>query len=79
MPREYQIKEAFISSIKREPSGRSTVTTADFVEELKRVNWHFTLKQANDWIRSHTTTFRDASTQEGENMTWFRFNPNGGL
>lgn len=38
MPREYQIKEAFISSIKREPSGRSTVTNADFVEELKRVN-----------------------------------------
>ena len=36
MPREYQIKEAFISSIKREPSGRSTVTTADFVEELER-------------------------------------------
>lgn len=79
MPRECQIREAFISSIKREPSGRSTVTIADFVEELKRVNWHFMLKAANDWIRSHTTTFRDASMQEGENMTWFRFNPNDGL
>ncbi|AIX51442.1 DNA polymerase V [Pantoea sp. PSNIH1] len=70
---------SFISFIMREPSGRSTVATSDFVEELERVNWHFTLKAANDWIRSHTTTFRDASTQEGENMTWFRFNLNGGL
>lgn len=41
MPCEYQIKEAFVSSIKREPSGRSTVATSDFVEELERVNWHF--------------------------------------
>ncbi|MGK7301961.1 DNA polymerase V, partial [Salmonella enterica] len=30
-------------------------------------------------IEWHVTTFRDISTQEGENGTFQLFNPNGGL
>jgi len=47
MPREYQIEEAFISSIKREPSVRSAVTTADFVEELEQL----LLPKLTYWLR----------------------------
>ncbi|EAA7189040.1 DNA polymerase V, partial [Salmonella enterica] len=43
MPRYYEIETAFRSAIVREPSGRRTVTTRDFVRELKKVNWDFSL------------------------------------
>lgn len=79
MPRDYEIKDAFVSAIKREPSGRYVVTTQAFVRELERVNWHFSLREANQWIKNNTTTFRDASTQEGEAKTYHQFNPNGGI
>jgi len=79
MPRDYEIQEAFVSAIKREPSGRYVVTTQDFVRHLERVNWHFSLREANQWIKAHTSTFRDVSTQEGESKTYQQFNPNGGI
>lgn len=47
--------------------------------ELSKVNWNWTMKQANEWIEWYVTTFRDVSTQEGENRTFQLFNPNGGL
>jgi hypothetical protein len=47
-------------------------------EELSKVNWNWTMKQANEWIEWYVT-FRDVSTQEGENRTFQLFNPNGGL
>jgi hypothetical protein len=50
-----------------------------FVQELSKVNWNWTMKQANEWIEWYVTTFRDVSTQEGENRTFQLFNPNGGL
>jgi hypothetical protein len=43
------------------------------------LNWHFSLREANQWIKTNTVTFRDASTQEGEAKTYRQFNPNGGI
>ena len=79
MPRRSDIEIAWRASIQREPNGRKTVTTQRFVEELSKVNWNWTMKQANKWIECYVTTFRDVSTQEGEDRTFQLFNPNGGL
>jgi len=78
MPREYEKEIAFKNAIKRDPQGRYTVTTVDFVEELAKLNWQFSLKEANRWVEIYTSTFRDVSTKEGEERTFQVFNPNGG-
>jgi len=79
MPRRDDIETAFRQSIVMEPSGRRTVTTESFVAALQRFNWDWDCVKANQWIKSYTHNWRDASTQEGENKTWHMFNPNGGL
>ncbi|WP_435954094.1 DNA polymerase V [Dryocola sp. BD626] len=78
MPRYYEIETAFDRAVKLEPNGRRTITTADFVAELEKVNWFWDLKRANDWIEMSVTTFKDISTQEGESRTFMVYNPNGG-
>ncbi len=79
MARRYEIENALRSAIKKAPNGKTIVTTQDFVAELEKVSWHWSHAEANAWIRSRTTCFRDISTEEGEAKTWFMFNPNGGL
>ncbi len=66
------------ASIKREPNGRQTVTTEAFVSQLALINFHWSCRQANQWIETYVTVFKDISTQEGENRTFMLFNPNGG-
>jgi hypothetical protein len=70
MPRGIDIESAFRAAIKREASGRQTVSTQDFVAQLVAVNWNWTLKEANDWIESHVSTFKDVSTSEGQARTF---------
>ncbi|MFZ5270952.1 DNA polymerase V [Enterobacter asburiae] len=79
MPRLYEIEGAFRAAIEIEPSGRRTVTTQKFLCELEKVNWRWSLRQANTWIETYVTTFKDISEQEGEARTFQLFNPNGGL
>lgn len=79
MPRRSDIEMACRSAIQHEQNCRKTVTTERFMQELEKVNWNWSLKQANEWIEWYVTTFRDVSTQEGENRTFQLFNPNGGL
>lgn len=79
MPRRADIEKAFWSAIKREPGGRQTVTTAEFVKQLARVNWFWSLREANEWIENYVTTFKDISPEEGENRLFMLYNPNGGL
>jgi len=74
MPRHYEIDSAWRASIKREPNGRQTVTTEAFVSQLALINFHWSCRQANQWIETYVTV----STQEGENRTFMLFNPNGG-
>lgn len=79
MPRRYEIEVACRAAIVIEPNGRRTITTGRFLQELEKVNWHWSLRQANQWIEHYVTTFRDVSTQEGDDRTFQLFNPNGGL
>ncbi|AWP32199.1 DNA polymerase V [Pantoea vagans] len=79
MPRDYEIKDAFVCAIRTKAGAGRIVTTEEFVKELERLNWHFSLREANQWIKTNTTTFRDVSTQEGEAKTYQQFNPNGGI
>ncbi|WNY87397.1 DNA polymerase V [Leclercia adecarboxylata] len=79
MPRRIDIEGAFHTAIKHESNGRRTVTTEDFVKHLARANWNWSLKEANDWIESHVSTFKDISTSEGQARTFMLYNPNGGL
>lgn len=78
MPRYYEIESAFRQAIKIDERGRRTVTTRDFVAGLERVNWKFTMAEANRWIENNIATFRDVSTEEGEARTFWMFNPNNG-
>ncbi len=43
MHRDYEIMIAFRQAIKRDCKGRSTLSTIDFVRELDRLNWSYTL------------------------------------
>lgn len=79
MPRDYEIMIAFRQAIKRDAAGRFTISILDFVRELDRLNWHYTLRAANKWIDIHTTTFRDISPASGEERLFQVFNPNGGI
>jgi len=79
MSRRYEIPYAFRSSIKIEASGRRTVTTADFVQQLALINHHWSLKEANRWIEHYQHGFKDISTEEGERRTFFLYNPNSGI
>ncbi|MFR0521356.1 DNA polymerase V [Klebsiella michiganensis] len=65
MPRHYEIDSAWRASIKREPNGRQTVTTEAFVSQLALINFHWSCRQANQWIETYVTVFKDISTQEG--------------
>lgn len=78
MPRNYEINDAFELATKRDAAGRFTVSTLDFVAELKRFNWHYTAYQANKWIEAHKSVFKDISAGEGEERMFEVFNPNGG-
>lgn len=79
MPRRDDIPHSFRQAIKLEPSGRRTVTTEDFVAELSKRNWRFSLSEANAWIKYYARNFKDISDVEGEQKTWFMYNPNGGI
>lgn len=79
MPRNYEILMAFSQAIKRGAEGRFTISTLDFVKELDRIYWHYTLSAPNKWIETHTTTFRDISPTDGDERVFQVFNPNGGM
>jgi len=76
MSRRYEIPYAFRNSMVIEPSGRRILRTVDFVRELALINHHWSLKQANLWIEHYQHGFTDISTEEGENRTFFFYNPN---
>lgn len=79
MLREYEKETAFRNAIKRNQQVRYTVTTVNFVKELAKLSWHFTLKEANRQVEIYTSPFRDVSTKEGEERTFQVFNRNGAI
>lgn len=74
MARVYEIEPAFLRAIEIDGSGRKTVTTRRFVQELEKVNWIWSGRQANKWIEDNVSTFKDISTEEGENRTFLFYN-----
>lgn len=78
MPRNYEIPFAFKNAIKIAANGRRTVSTIDFVNELKTFNFDWSLREANVWIEHYQICFKDVSTEEGDRRTFMLFNPNWG-
>lgn len=66
MSRLYEIETACRNAIDILPNGKRILTTRRFLQELERYNWHWSPRQANQWIEHYVTTFRDVSTQEGD-------------
>ncbi|MBZ7262499.1 DNA polymerase V [Klebsiella oxytoca] len=79
MARNSDIEIAWRKAIVIEQTGRRTVTTSRFLRELAEHGWVWSPRQANKWIEHYVTTFRDVSTQEGDERTFQLYNPNGGL
>lgn len=52
MPRRSDIEMAGYALIQHEVNGRKTVTPQRFVLELSKVNWKWTMKQANEYMNS---------------------------
>lgn len=78
MGRRDDIGAAFRQAVNVDPRGLRTVTTSRFVDELAKQNWHWTKRQANQWIEVYITCFKDISTQEGDERTFKLYNPNNG-
>lgn len=76
---QHKIREAFCASISRNPKGYQYLRTRDFVCALQERGVHFSGREANQWIEGYVTTFKDVSTQEGDDRTFQLHNPNGGL
>lgn len=57
MPRRYEIDAAWRAAITREQDGRQTVTTAAFVQDLHKFNWHWTPRRANQWIETYVSVY----------------------
>lgn len=79
MPRYNDIRHCFRISIRLDSRGHKTIRTADFVAELERHNWHWTLQRANSWIEHQTSSFQDVTPDFSENRIFRLFNPNGDL
>ncbi|MCT4705863.1 DNA polymerase V [Enterobacteriaceae bacterium H16N7] len=77
MAKETEIKVAFTRAIKQDPRRGQIVTAADFVRELAKVNHHWSLRQANEWIVLYQRSFRDYTDHEGENKVYFMMNMGG--
>ncbi|WRH23285.1 DNA polymerase V (plasmid) [Pantoea sp. JZ29] len=77
MLRDYGIMIVFRQAMKRNVGGHYTLSKLDLLREPERLNWHYTLRTANKWIETHTTTFRYISPAEGKERVFHVFNPTG--
>ena len=60
------IERSFLSAIVSHNDGAQIVTTENFVRELAKNNYTWTLREANEWIENNICPFRDVSLLEGE-------------
>ncbi|WGG56823.1 hypothetical protein QCD67_06275 [Enterobacter roggenkampii] len=70
MPRITDIRSAFIASIHLSQKGYRYLTTDNFIENLQKLNWHFTRADANSWIELYQPDFADKTTNGSENRYW---------
>mgnify|MGYP007066896880 FL=1 len=50
MPRQPDIRAAFIAAIQQNPKGYLCLHTDKFIAELQERLWHFSQADANTWI-----------------------------
>ncbi|UDQ80164.1 DNA polymerase V [Erwinia rhapontici] len=74
MARTYEIKSAFLNSIKRDATKGQVVNTSDFVKELEKVNHHFTRREANEWIDYYQPSWREYAEEGYELKRFFLMN-----
>ncbi|MNZ91797.1 hypothetical protein D3C78_1107920 [compost metagenome] len=70
MPRLPDIKAAFHAAIQRNPKGYLCLHTDDFIHELGILNWHFSRKDANEWIARYQNDFADKTPEQSDNRYW---------
>lgn len=70
MPRKPDIHSAFVAAVQLNPKGYKYLRTADFIRELSARNWHFSERDANDWIERYQPYFVDKTTDFSENRYW---------
>lgn len=70
MPRIYEINAAFRKAVRLDAKGQKVLRTQDFIRELRERNWHFSEKDANDWIEQNQSFFVDKTPDFSENRLW---------
>lgn len=70
MPRQYEIRSAFVEAIQLNPKGYRYLSTDGFIASLREKNWHFSRADANQWIERYQPDFADKTTDESENRYW---------
>lgn len=70
MPRQYEIRSAFVDAIQLNPKGYRYLSTDGFIEKLREKNWHFSQEDANKWIECNQPDFADNTTDSSDNRYW---------
>lgn len=70
MPRKSDINAAFTAAIQLNPKGYQCLHTEDFIRELRARNWHFSQKDANEWIKRYQEFFVDKTPDDNQNRLW---------
>lgn len=70
MPRRSDIHAAFVAAVQQNPKGYQWLRTDDFIRELAKVHWHFSQKDANEWIEYYQTFFVDKTLDDSQNRLW---------
>lgn len=70
MPRRFDIHVAFVAAVQKNPKGYQWLRTDDFIRELRARNWHFSQKDANEWIERYQECFVDKTPDESQNRLW---------
>ena len=70
MPRKSDIHSAFVAAVQQNPKGYQCLHTDDFIRELAKVHWHFSQKDANEWIEYYQECFVDKTPDDSENRLW---------
>lgn len=70
MPRQYEIRSAFVEAIQLNPKGYRYLNTDSFIAILREKNWHFSRDDANQWIERYQPDFADKTTDDSDNRYW---------
>ncbi|ANR77019.1 hypothetical protein BBB57_01350 [Kosakonia sacchari] len=70
MPRQPDVRSSFVAAVQLSQKGYKCLRTADFIRELNARNWHFSERDANDWIERYQPYFVDKTPDVSDNRLW---------